>query len=302
LFNRKIAAVGGTIRVVNSCTVTDGRVTDARVDSRWLPGVQTVEYLRAFLFGRLGWNMLGGNLNISGAFGLFRREHLTDILGYATSTVTEDFEVSVRLQRHLMEKKINAEVAFIPDPVAWTEVPSSAKILGRQRERWHRGLIATLVTHRKLIFNPKYGATGFIAMPYFLFAEMLGPVIETIGLVLTVFGTMFGLLAPSYAIAFFAVTYLYGILLSLAAILMEEASFHRYRRPGDSAKLAWFAFIEPLGYRQMTVWFRVKAFVRYFRGDRSWGKMQREGFAGKLPAGQRLTPMQMAAIPEKPAA
>jgi hypothetical protein len=83
---------------------------------------------------------------------------------------------------------------------------------------------------------------------------------------------------------------------------MEEASFHRYRRPGDSAKLAWFAFIEPLGYRQMTVWFRVKAFVRYFRGDRSWGKMQREGFAGKLPAGQRLTPMQMAAIPEKPAA
>jgi cellulose synthase/poly-beta-1,6-N-acetylglucosamine synthase-like glycosyltransferase len=302
LFNRKIAAVGGTIRVVNSCTVSDGRVTDARVDSRWLPGVQTVEYLRAFLFGRLGWNMLGGNLNISGAFGLFRRDHLTDILGYATSTVTEDFEVSVRLQRHLIEKNINAEVTFIPDPVAWTEVPSSVKILGRQRERWHRGLIATLVTHRKLIFNPKYGATGLIAMPYFLFAEMLGPLIESIGLILTVFGTMFGLLAPSYALAFFAVTYLYGILLSLAAILMEEASFHRYQRPIDSARLAWLAFIEPLGYRQLTVWFRAKAFVRYLRGDRSWGKMQREGFAARLPAGQRLTPMQVAAIPEKPAA
>jgi cellulose synthase/poly-beta-1,6-N-acetylglucosamine synthase-like glycosyltransferase len=216
--------------------------------------------------------------------------------------VTEDFEVSVRLQRHLIEKKINAEVTFIPDPVAWTEVPSSVTILGRQRERWHRGLIATLVTHRKLIFNPRYGATGLIAMPYFLFAEMLGPLIESIGLVLTVFGTMFGLLAPSYALAFFAVTYLYGILLSLAAILMEEASFHRYRRPIDSARLALLAFIEPLGYRQLTVWFRIKAFVRYLRGDRSWGKMQREGFAATLPAGQRLTPMQVAAIPEKPAA
>jgi cellulose synthase/poly-beta-1,6-N-acetylglucosamine synthase-like glycosyltransferase len=160
LFDEKIAAVGGTIRVVNSCTVSDGRVTDARVDSRWLPGIQTVEYLRAFLFGRLGWNLLGGNLNISGAFGLFRRDYLTEILGYATSTVTEDFEVSVRLQRHLKEKHISAGVTFIPDPVAWTEVPTTAKVLGRQRERWHRGLIAALITHRQVMFNPKYGATS----------------------------------------------------------------------------------------------------------------------------------------------
>jgi cellulose synthase/poly-beta-1,6-N-acetylglucosamine synthase-like glycosyltransferase len=300
LFDRKIAAVGGTIRVVNSCTVKDGRVTDARVDSRWLPGVQTVEYLRAFLFGRLGWNMLGGNLNISGAFGLFRRDYLTEILGYATSTVTEDFEISVRLQRYLKEKHSKAEVTFIPDPVAWTEVPSSVAVLGRQRERWHRGLIATLVTHRKLIFNPRYGATGMIAMPYYLFAEMLGPLVEAVGFVLTILGTMSGILAPAYAVAFFAVTYLYGIALSLAAVLMEEASFHRYRRPADSLRLALFAFIEPLGYRQLTVYFRLKAFVRYLRGDSSWGKMQREGFATS-PA-QRLTPMQVPISPERPAA
>jgi cellulose synthase/poly-beta-1,6-N-acetylglucosamine synthase-like glycosyltransferase len=95
LFDERIAAVGGTIRIVNSCRVEDGRVTDARVDTRWLSGIQTVEYLRAFLFGRLGWNLLGGNLIVSGAFGLFRREYLTEILGYATSTVTEDFELIV---------------------------------------------------------------------------------------------------------------------------------------------------------------------------------------------------------------
>jgi cellulose synthase/poly-beta-1,6-N-acetylglucosamine synthase-like glycosyltransferase len=279
LFDQKIAAVGGTIRVVNSCTVRDGRVTDARVDSRFLPGVQTVEYLRAFLFGRLGWNLLGGNLNISGAFGLFRRDYLTEILGYATSTVTEDFEVSVRLQRHLKEGALKAKVTFIPDPVAWTEVPTSMKVLGRQRERWHRGLIATLVTHRKVLFNPKYGATGLIAMPYYLFCEMLAPLIEAIGFVLTLAGTAFGLLSPAYAVAFFMVTYLYGIVLSLAAVLMEEATFHKYRRPADSLRLILFAFIEPLGYRQATVWFRLKAFWRYFRGDHSWGRMQREGFS-----------------------
>ena len=203
LFDQKIAAVGGTIRVVNACTVEEGRVTDARVDSRWMSGIQTVEYLRAFLFGRLGWNLLGGNLIISGAFGLFRRDYLTEILGYATSTVTEDFELIVRLQRHLREQNASAKVVFIPDPVAWTEVPTSVAVFGRQRERWHRGLISTMVAHRQVLFNPKYGATGLIAMPYFLFAELLAPVVEAAGLVVTVLCTLAGILSVRFAVAFF---------------------------------------------------------------------------------------------------
>jgi cellulose synthase/poly-beta-1,6-N-acetylglucosamine synthase-like glycosyltransferase len=296
LFDQKIAAVGGTIRVVNSCTVREGRVTDARVDSRWLAGIQTVEYLRAFLFGRLGWNLLGGNLIISGAFGLFRRDYLTEILGYATSTVTEDFELIVRLQRYLKEHDIPARVVFIPDPVAWTEVPTSLAVFGRQRERWHRGLISTMVAHRQVLFNPRYGATGLIAMPYFLFAELLAPVVEACGLVVTVLCTVTGVLSPLFAVAFFAAAYLFGSLLSLAAILMEEVSFHRYHRPADTLRLLAFAFIEPFGFRQITVWYRLKAFVRYLEGDHSWGRMKREGF-GRPPeptAGPGATPAQAA--------
>ena len=284
LFDQKIAAVGGTIRVVNSCTVDDGRVTDARVDGRWLSGIQTVEYLRAFLFGRLGWNLLGGNLIISGAFGLFRRDYLTEILGYATSTVTEDFELIVRLQRYLKEQRKPGKVVFIPDPVAWTEVPTSVAVFGRQRERWHRGLIATIVAHRAVLFNPRYGAMGLIAMPYFLIAELLAPLVEAIGLVITVLCTLAGVLAPGFALAFFATAYLFGTLLSLAAILMEEVSFHRYRRTSDTLRLVFFAFIEPFGYRQVTVYFRLKAFVRYLQGDHTWGRMKREGFGGAQPA------------------
>jgi cellulose synthase/poly-beta-1,6-N-acetylglucosamine synthase-like glycosyltransferase len=283
LFDQKIAAVGGTIRVVNSCTVQEGRVTEARVDHRWLSGIQTVEYLRAFLFGRLGWNLLGGNLIISGAFGLFRRDYLTEILGYATSTVTEDFELIVRLQRHLREQDIAAKVVFIPDPVAWTEVPTSVAVFGRQRERWHRGLIATMVAHRQVLFNPKYGATGLIAMPYFLFAELLAPVVEATGLVITVLCTLAGILSIRFAVAFFIAAYLFGTLLSLAAILMEEVSFHRYRRPADTTRLLWFAFIEPFGFRQITVWFRLKAFYKFLQGDHSWGRMRREGFGASPP-------------------
>jgi cellulose synthase/poly-beta-1,6-N-acetylglucosamine synthase-like glycosyltransferase len=302
LFDQKIAAVGGTIRVVNGCTVEHGRVTEARVAPEWLAGIQTVEYLRAFLFGRLGWNLLGGNLIVSGAFGLFRRDYLQAILGYATSTVTEDFELIVRLQRYLREQRIRARVVFIPDPVAWTEVPVTLGVLGRQRERWHRGLIATMVTHRDLLGNPRHGATGLLAMPYFLFAELLAPVVETAGLLLTVVGTVFGLLDLRYALLFFLVTYAYGTVLSLSAILMEEVSFHRYRRPADTARLVAWALLEPFGYHQITVWYRLKAFWRYLRGDDSWGRMTRVGFGATPPAGDRGAAPPIDRPPEERAA
>src|SRR5207245_1805614 len=127
LLGCEIAAVGGTIRVANACTVKDGRVTDARVPGRFLPGVQVVEYLRAFLFGRLGWNRLGGSLVISGAFGLFRKEYLHAIGGYRTTSVVEDLDLVVRLHRYLRQHKRRYEIPFIPDPVAWTEVPESGR-------------------------------------------------------------------------------------------------------------------------------------------------------------------------------
>ena len=117
-----VVAAGATIRVANGCTVVSGRMTDERSPRNLLAGIQVVEYLRAFLFGRPGWNRLGGNLLISGAFGLFKRERLLDIGGYAT-TVGEDMELIIRLRRDGYERDLPAKVEFIPDPVAWTEAP-----------------------------------------------------------------------------------------------------------------------------------------------------------------------------------
>jgi len=173
LLGKPVAAVGGTIRVANSCVIEHGRVIEARVDRRMLPAVQVLEYLRAFLFGRLGWNRLGGNLIISGAFGLFKRSHLLAIRGYRTGSVTEDMDLVVRLHRYLREHDLPDTMSFIPDPVAWTEVPTSIRVLGRQRERWQRGLLETLWVHRDLLFNFRYGAVGLIAYPCLLFGEAL---------------------------------------------------------------------------------------------------------------------------------
>ena len=280
LLGTRVAAVGGTVRVANSCTIENGRVVEARIDRRWLPGVQTVEYLRAFLFGRLGWNRLGGNLIISGAFGLFRRDYLLAIRGYGTGTVSEDMDLAVRLQRYLRERRLPDKMLFIPDPVAWTEVPSSAKVLGTQRERWHRGLLQTLWAHRRLLFNPRYGQVGFVSYPFFLFGEALAPLIEVLGYVALAVGLAVGAVDLHFAWLFMCVAVLYGVLLSTWAIMLEEVTFRRYPRKTDPLWLLFFAFVEAFGYRQLTVWYRLKSFWKVLRGDQRWGAMRREGFAG----------------------
>jgi cellulose synthase/poly-beta-1,6-N-acetylglucosamine synthase-like glycosyltransferase len=287
LLGRRIAAVGGTVRVANGCTVKDGRVTDARVPRRFLPGVQVVEYLRAFLFGRLGWNRLGGSLVISGAFGLFRKEYLHAIGGYRTTSVVEDLDLVVRLHRHLRQQKLPYEIPFIPDPVAWTEVPESGRILSRQRERWHRGLIAAMWQYKSMLFNPRYGRVGLLAMPFFTFGEMLAPLVEVVGYVITIGGLLLGAVNLDFALLFVLVAWGYGMLLSLWAVVLEEVSFQRYRRLGDLGRLLLFATLENFGYRQRTVWWRLKAFWSVFKHKQVWGEMTRKGFesAGKQAAG-----------------
>ena len=278
LLGREIAAVGSTVRVANNCTVKDGRVTDARVPGKMIPGIQVVEYLRAFLFGRLGWNRLGGNLIISGAFGLFRKEYVMAVGGYRTNSIVEDLDLVVRMHRHLRRNKIKYEMPFIPDPVAWTEVPESFKILSRQRERWHRGLIAAMWQYKGMLFNPRYGRIGFLAMPFFAFGEMLAPVIELLGYIITAVGLALGLLNVSFALLFVLVAWGYGMLLSIWAVVLEEVSFRRYRRFIDLFRLLLFASLENFGYRQMTVWWRLKAFANVAKGVHVWGDMTRKGF------------------------
>jgi cellulose synthase/poly-beta-1,6-N-acetylglucosamine synthase-like glycosyltransferase len=282
LLGQRVAAVGGTVRVANGSVIRDGRVLEPRVAPRFLPGVQVVEYLRSFLYGRLGWNRLGGNLIISGAFGLFRKDYLLDVGGYRTDSIVEDFDVVVRLHRHLRDRKTSYVVPFVPDPVAWTEVPESLAVLGRQRERWHRGLILTMWKYRRMLFNPRYGRVGLIGVPFFTCGEMIAPVVEVVGYVVTALGLWLGYLDVPFALLFVLVAWGYGMILSVWGIAIEEVGFRRYRRPSDLGRLLVYALFENFGYRQLTVWFRLRAFWSALRYRHVWGRMTRTGFA---PAG-----------------
>jgi cellulose synthase/poly-beta-1,6-N-acetylglucosamine synthase-like glycosyltransferase len=279
LEDETVIAAGGIVRIANGCDIEHARVKTVRLSKKILPIFQVVEYFRAFLSGRMGWSAFNGLLIISGAFGMFRRDIVLACGGYKHDTVGEDMELVARMHRYMYDNKLPYKVVFVPDPVCWTEAPETLKILGRQRNRWHRGLLDTLSIHRHMIFNVRYGIIGMLSIPYYLFFELLGPVIEAFGYIVVITAFFFGMLNIEIVLLFFVVAVVYGMLFSVGAVLLEEISFHRYPRAADLFKLMMFAVLENFGYRQITVIWRLKGIWDYFRKVTSWGAMDRTGFA-----------------------
>ena len=270
-------AAGGIVRVANGSTFKGGHVREVRLPKGWLARLQVVEYLRAFLAGRMGWSSMDVLLIVSGAFGMFRREVVVGAGGYSSRTVGEDMELIVRLHRDLREKKQPYKISFVPDPVAWTEVPESLRVLANQRDRWQRGLLQSLSTHRRMLFSPRYGRIGMIAFPYFWFMEGFGPVIEFLGYIAFAVAILFGWASPEFVVAFLLLAVFAGVALSLAAVGLEELSFRRYNRSDDFWKLLLLSIVENFGYRQYLAMARFKGVIMALMGRMSWGAMERKG-------------------------
>lgn len=272
-------AVGGIVRIINGSKIKDGKVEVIGLPHNRLAMFQIVEYLRAFLTGRMGWNALGCLLIISGAFGAFRKDVVVQVGGYSSSTIGEDMELVVKIHRSLRKNKIKYKIKFIPDPVCWTQAPENIKDLRVQRRRWQIGLMDSLFRHKELLLNPKYGIIGLFGVPYFWIFEMLGPVIETLGYIFIPLSYAFGLLNTGYFILFLVSSILYGVILSIGAILLEEYTFSKYPSIKQLLRLSWYGVLENFGYRQMTTLFRIDAIIRFKKFRNSWGKIKRESFS-----------------------
>jgi cellulose synthase/poly-beta-1,6-N-acetylglucosamine synthase-like glycosyltransferase len=274
-------AAGGIVRIVNGCRVDAGRVTDVRLPKNWLAMFQVVEYLRAFLAGRVALSAGNALLIISGAFGIFKRDAVVQAGGFRVDTVGEDMEIVTRLHRLSRESGRRSRVVFQPDPVCWTEVPESRKILGSQRNRWQRGTMQVLGYHKRMMMNPRYGVVGLFAMPYYLLFEALGPIIEFAGFAVTILAVSLGLLDWRFAELLFLAAIAYGAIISVGAVVLEELSFRRYPRTTDLLILASVGVIENFGYRQLTTYWRLKGVIDFFKKTQGWGTMTRKGFSQK---------------------
>jgi len=279
-----VPVAGGVVRAANGSTVTRGTIEKIELGHRPIELFQVVEYLRAFLVGRTAQAALNISLIVSGAFGLFDTETVKRVGGYNKDAIGEDFELIVRITKHLHEIRREFEIFFVPQTVCWTMVPHDWKSLRNQRERWHRGLMQTLQWHSHMIFNPRYGKTGFLGMGYFVLIEFLGSVVELLGYAVFPLAVFIHVLNLPTALLFFLISVFGGAFLSLSALLLEELSFHRYTKWRDVLKLALYAILENFGYRQLTLWWRCRAMIDYFRRAKHvWGEMQRASFSAPPP-------------------
>ena len=281
--SREIPAMGGNICPINGCTVDKGSISKVQIPKNPIARFQTIEYLRSFMAGRLGWEKISSLLIISGAFGLFRKERIVGIGGYLTErgkykkdTVGEDMELVVRISRHMHEIKQSFKIRYSFNANCWTEVPEDLKSLKTQRYRWHRGLIDILYFHRKMLFNPRYGTTGLVSLPYFFIFEAIGPIIEVQGYIMVVLAGIWGILNIEIALLLFITVILFGVIVSLTSLLIAERE-QQYFSVSDIFKLIGFAIIENFGVRQLISLWRVGGQLSIVFGKGGWGQVKRKG-------------------------
>lgn len=275
----EVLATGGTIRVANNLDVSE-RGDIRRIEIKWhyFSLIQIVEYLRAFLVGRMGWDLIKSNVIISGAFGLFKKEAVINVGGYGLNTVGEDLELLLRIHEKYLKEKRPYKVFFLPDPVCWTEVPEDIQTLENQRVRWQQGLAEGLWSSRRMFLRPWAKTIGNIALPYLFLFELIAAPIELLGYVILVFGFFFKIFDYKVALLFFSVSILYGWVLSLFAIIIEESTFKKYEKMSDYYKLFAGVILEQLGFHQLHLYWRLKGIYRFLRGHSHWGEMKRKGF------------------------
>ncbi len=277
---KRVIAVGGVIRIANSCRISGGTLEEVRLPKNWLAKFQLLEYTRSFLLGRMAWGQIDSLLIISGAFGFFDREIALAAGGYDTNTVGEDMEIIFRMRRFMEERDLPYTVDYIPDPLCWTEVPENLKVLINQRDRWARGNLETLYTHKDMFFNPKFGRLGLLSYPYWFFYEWLAPLLEFFGFLSILLFCYLGILNWEFFLALTLLVYTFSITFSFYAIVWEVYSYNQYRKTGDILILLLCAVIEPLAFHPIVVWAAVRGnFKKLFKVNTGWGTQVRRGFA-----------------------
>jgi len=302
----RMVACGGQVALSNGCRVENGRLAEIVYPRSWIARFQVVEYMRSFTQSRTALGAHNALLILSGVFAVFQRQALIAAGGFLTrhmlsrlgreycgvgsETVCEDMEVLVRLHRYLIEHDRTGRADCLPFPLAWTEAPEIWQHLGKQRNRWYRGLWEVLSLHRKMMFNPRYGKIGMFSLPYQLLFEALAPLLETIGYVVVPLSVVTGILSIKALVSFMAFALAFNLLLSAGSVYV---SIRRMRMRGTRDELALLGYsglktlpllvfaglLSNLGYRQYLIWWQLKGLKDFLAGRKSWDKFARKGFS-----------------------
>lgn len=150
---RPVGAVAGHVKVGNRT----GLLT------MW----QSLEYISGICVTRMGEGVAGAISIVPGACAAWRKEALQAAGGYSHDTLAEDADLTMTLQ------KLGWSVVQENRAVAWTEAPMTVRGLAKQRLRWTYGNLQALWKHAGMLFRPRYGFLGMVALPYTLLATLI---------------------------------------------------------------------------------------------------------------------------------
>ena len=278
-----VIAVSGAMAMSNGCRVTDGRIEEAFPPHALVPLFQTLEYMRSFLVGKMGWSAINSMPNVSGGYGLFDREIVIAAGGYSPDSFAEDMDMLIRMVGYCCDFSIPYRVVQIPQTCCWTEGPPNIKVLARQRVRWGRGLIQTFARHKRFVFNRKYRQMGMLTLPYLLIFEFISPVIEFFGILTLLFLALTGAVNWGTALIIFLAIYAFCITLAIVVIFYDYTLGGSYKRFKEYLWILMAALLEPFIYHPMVVFFSLKGYWNYFVKKKAvWGEMTRKGYASTV--------------------
>jgi len=275
----RVIAVGATLRMSNNCEIEEGVITRVRPPKALIPRFQELEYIRSYLLGKMGWELINSVPNVSGGLGMFDKDIAIKAGGYGAASHAEDMDMLTRMAAHMMNNRMEYKIGYIPLSCCWTEGPPNIQILGRQRTRWASGLFQMFSEHRKILFNPTYKRLGLITFPYIFIFEFLAPIIETFGIIFSIFLLLFGYVNWSFAPLILIYSYTFAIMISSIVIIWDQMTFKYYNTTREVVTLFLTAFIEPILYHPMILFFSLKGYFSYIMSrELAWGTMTRQGF------------------------
>lgn len=273
----KVAVAGGNVRIANGNDIHFGAMVQKQLGNHPLVLMQIIEYLRAFMLGRIFLSRFNMVLIVSGAFSIFNKRIVIETGGYAKDVIGEDMELVVKVHAYIRKNKLDKRIEFVPDPVCWTEAPTSLSVLRKQRRRWSQGLFESLWRHKYITMNPKYGRLGFIAFPYFWLFEAFGALVELAGYLYMIFAFFTDQLNTEFAILILLTLVIYGSIFSALSLLIESWTTNNYLSPKSVMKLVFISLTETFWYRPVTILFRIEGMIHFILKKQEWGNMERKG-------------------------
>jgi biofilm PGA synthesis N-glycosyltransferase PgaC len=270
----RVVGVGSYFGLVNGFNVKDGKILKKTFSFNPLIAYQNLEYLRNFIGNRISWSAVNAVPNISGGFGVWRKDLVMGLGGYETGFSSEDIELTFHAQDLIVKSKKDYKILALPYSIGWTEGPGTISSLISQRQRWQRVIDETLWRYKHMILNPRYKWFAFLTLPYYLVYESLGVFIELASIGILLFAWLAGILQLKIFLTYFAMMILAEAVISLL-VLVEFFRDQKLFKPGYALYLVVLSYFEIFLYRWIILIAKIKGTFGFFRGDTQYEMYKR---------------------------